>query len=188
MVRVNRILRRIASLAALAALPVHAEPAGVSFSEFPEENAALIAATQAYFEEVEGIDAPRATKPAVIGLPLRATKTSAAAPAGQEGVLKRMGPVRNLTGYNVTWYPMEHLLGTVDYMGTWGGNRNLVCGYLTWDLTEPGAPQLVSVEANYVDLDQLTGQSPAEIHRTLLTANCAFGAIDENYAFFDVTG
>lgn len=192
MLCVGNILRISAVFAAFAAGPVSAEPVGVSYSEFPVENAALIAATQAFFDEVEaGLDVPNSrSRPPVIGLALRATRASATVPApqGEGGVLTRMGPVRHLTGYNITWYPMDKLLGSVDYMGTWNGNRNLVCGYLTWDLSQPEAPRLVAVEANYVDLDDLKTRTPVEIHRTLLTANCAFGAVDENYAFFDVAG
>jgi hypothetical protein len=189
MSRVFSSLSPVAALFAVAAFPAVAEPVGVSVSEFPAENAALIAATQAYFDEVEGAEAPRAGKrPAIIGLPLTATKASVTLPDGETAVLKRMGPVRNLTGYNITWYPVDRLLGTVDFMGTWDGNRNLVCGYLTWNLDDPSDPELVAVEANYVSLDDLKDQPAVEIHRMLLTANCAFGAIDENYAFFDVAG
>ena len=99
-----------------------------------------------------------------------------------------MGPVQHLTGYRISWYPVDRLLGTVDFMGTWRGNRNLVCGYLTWDLSDPKKPELQEVTANFVDLDALTSESDVQIHRTLMEANCAFGAIDPNYAYFDVTG
>lgn len=181
MSRVSGSLSVLTALAVSFALPATAD------SEFPRENAALVAATQAYFDEIEGLDTPRSGKrPAIIGLPLAATKASVALSEG--GPLKRMGPVRNLTGYNVTWYPVDQLLGTVDFMGTWDGNRNLVCGYLTWNLDDPASPALVSVDATYLSLDELTGKSASDIHEALLDANCAFGALDENYAFFDVAG
>jgi len=189
MVRVFASLRFIAVLAAFSGLQASAGAVDVSHSEFPAENNALIAATQAFFDEIEGVDAPRSQKrPVVIGLPLAATNASAAIPENEAGPLRQKGPVQHLTGYNVTWYPMDHLLGSVDFMGTWDGNRNLVCGFLTWDLSEPDAPDLVAVEASYVDLDELSAMSPLEVHQELLSANCAFGAIDENYAFFDVAG
>ena len=70
-------------------------------------------------------------------------------------------------------------------MGTWNGNRNLVCGYLTWDMSKPDAPVLSTVTANFLDLNDFDGKTPAEIHAYLLEANCAFGAIDANYAFFE---
>ena len=98
------------------------------------------------------------------------------------------GPLRHLTGYRINWYPTERFLGSVDYMGTWDGNRNLVCGYLIWDLGDPANPVLESVTANYVELGTLLGATAAEVHETLLEANCAYGAIDENFAFFDVDG
>ena len=180
MVRVFKSLSALTALAVSFALPATAG------SEFPRESAALVSATQAYFDAVEGPEVHRGTKrPTIIGLPLAATKASVAA---ESGPLKRMGPVRNLTGYNVTWYPVDRLLGTVDFMGTWDGNRNLVCGYLTWDLDDPANPELVSVDANYLSLDDLSGQPAEDIHQALLDANCAFGALDENYAFFDVAG
>lgn len=188
MVRVTTSFLAIAILTALAAAPVQAGTVDEVVSEFPEANAALIAATEAYFDRVEGAEAPSVRKvPAIIGTPLLATKASASVP-DETGALNRNGPVRHLTGYNVTWYPLDRLLGSVDYMGTWDGNRNLVCGYLSWDLTDPDSPELVALEASYVDMDELSGKSALQIHRALLSANCAFGAIDENFAFFDVAG
>lgn len=189
MVRVFQPFRFIAVLTAFSGLQASAGAIEASHPEFPAENAALIAATEAFFDEIEGIEAPRPqNRPAVIGLPLAATKASVSMPEAETGPLRQKGPVRHLTGYNITWYPMDHLLGSVDFMGTWEGNRNLVCGYLTWDLSEPDAPSLVTVEANYLDLDELSAMSPLDVHQALLTANCAFGAIDENYAFFDAAG
>ena len=69
-------------------------------------------------------------------------------------------------------------------MGTWDGNRNLVCGYLTWDLSDPATPVLETVAANYLDLGELVGASPAEVHEALLEANCAYGAIEAELSVF----
>ncbi len=153
--------------------------------EFPEETAAIVAATVALFDEVEdGEDAAPRRNP-VIRMPSLATKASA---DDKAGALTDHGPLRHLTGYRISWYPMERFLGSIDYMGTWDSNRNLVCGYLTWDLSDPSAPVLEKVTANYLDLGEFAGATPAQIHKSLLEANCAFGAIDANYAFFEPAG
>ncbi|MCG6885271.1 MAG: hypothetical protein LJE62_16095 [Silicimonas sp.] len=172
------------ALSALATA-ASAETQGVSLTEFPVENQALINATVAFFESVETRTEPRTRMP-VIGLPLTATRSKAG--SDDASILTRMGPVHHLTGYRITWYPMDQLYGTVDFMGTWDGNRNLVCGYLTWDLADPKAPVLTSVSASFVDMGDLSQASDEDIHIGLLDANCAFGSIDENYGFFDVTG
>ena len=155
--------------------------------EFPTETAALVAATTAFFDAIEEKQATRDRVP-VIGLPKLARKAKSEAPEPGATALTRNGPVNHLTGYRISWYPVDRFLGSVDFMGTWEGNRNLVCGYLTWDLSEPENPILESVTANFLDLDDFAGQSPAEVHEALLEANCAFGAIDENYAFFEPAG
>ena len=189
MVRVSKYVRLTAVLAAFAGGQASAGAIDVSQPEFPVENAALIAATEAYFDAVEGSDAPREPKSApVIGLPLAATKASITTPESATDPLRRNGPVRHLTGYNITWYPLEHLMGSVDFMGTWDGNRNLVCGYVTWDLTDPEAPVLTEVHASFLDMADLARLGDDEVHAALLDANCAFGAIDANYSFFEVAG
>ena len=94
------------------------------------------------------------------------------------------GPVQHLTGYRINWYPVDRLLGAVDFMGTYDGNRNLVCGYVTWDLTDPKTPTLDHVVATYVDLAVLTDATPAEAQMALLDANCAYGEIDPNFTVF----
>lgn len=185
------MVNRRASLFAACILPVLATGAwaGDDFAdltEFQSESRALIAATIAFFDEVEARTLPRKRVP-VIGLPVTATKISA--PAGENAsVLTAQGPVDHLTAYGITWYPVDRLLGSVDFMGTWGGNRNLVCGYLTWDLSDAEAPRLDAVSASFVDLDELGQADTFEIHQRLLDANCAFGAIDENFHLFDVAG
>ena len=164
----------------------HASDETASAPEFEAESAALIAATIDFFDRVEARQKPRTRLP-VIGIPLSATKIKAE--VVEDGMaLMANGPVDHLTGYRITWYPTERLLGSVDFMGTWNGNRNLVCGYLTWDLSDPASPRLHAVDARFVDLAELGGQSPEDIHGRLLEANCAYGAIDENFHLFDVAG
>ena len=155
------------------------------FAEFPEETEALVAAPAAFFDEVEQASPRTGERAPVIRIPDLARKIKGATPDAGAGELTRNGPVRHLTGYRINWYPVDRFLGSVDFMGTWNGNRNLVCGYLTWDLSRPEAPVLNAVTANFIDLDDFDGKSPSEIHEFLLEANCAYGAIDDNYAFFE---
>lgn len=153
--------------------------------EFPVQTDALVAATDAYFNQIEEETAQNRAPALVISRPELAQKTSAV--AEDAGTLTQNGPVQHLIGYRINWYPVDRILGSVDFMGTWDGNRNLVCGYLVWDLTAPETPVLEMVSANFVDLGDLRGKKPGEVHRRLLEANCAFGSLDDNYAFFDIT-
>lgn len=156
--------------------------------EFPKETEALLAATTAFFNEVERTpDGARKGK-SIFRLPDLARRIKGAAPDAGPGALTQKGPVHHLTGYRINWYPVDRFLGSVDFMGTWNGNRNLVCGYLVWDLSTPEEPVLRTVTANFIDLDDFDGKSPSEIHEFLLEANCAFGAVDANYAFFEPGG
>jgi hypothetical protein len=157
-------------------------------AEFPAETAALVAATSAFFEEAERAAAKdeRPSQP-VIGLPTVVSPVGFEASDPQYVSLTERGPVRHLTGYGISWYPTDRLLGVVDFMGTWDNNRNLVCGYVTWDVTAPDAPVLQSVQTSYVDMSELASADDEKVHETLLEANCAYGAIDINFAFFDVS-
>lgn len=172
-----------AMVGGLLAVPAQAELNVSLTEEFPDETQVLLAATAMLFDEVEEQSAPARKKP-VISLPNLVTPVS----NDPREALELHGKLRHLTGYRINWYPTDRLLGSVDFMGTWDGNRNLVCGYVTWDLSDAGDPVLEQVNANYVDLSELTNQSNESIHATLLEANCAFGAIDPNFTLFDVTG
>ncbi|MEM9427814.1 MAG: hypothetical protein AAGA06_14050 [Pseudomonadota bacterium] len=151
------------------------------------EQKALVQATAALFDRIETRSAP---KNSASGFGRMQRKTGAKAGTDSDGTesLTRMGPVAHLTGYRITWYPMERLHGTVDFMGTWNGNRNLVCGYVTWDLTNPDAPELEALDASFIDLTEVSGASNSNLHRDLIAANCAYGAIEANYRVFDPTG
>ncbi len=179
----NQFVQLAAVLAAMCG-PVSAGTPSDVASEFPVETEALVAATAAFFDAIE--QGPREKNRApVIRLPEVARKIrSEPRVVGAENLTDH-GPVDHLTGYRISWYPMDRILGSVDFMGTWEGNRNLVCGYLTWDMTQPDHPELAGVTANFLSLDDFVGQSPSEVHEALLEANCAFGAIDQNYAFFE---
>lgn len=181
----QRLTRMAASVLAIAcALPVSAAEEAVP--EFPRETAALVDATTALFESIEAAAVPgdRRDVP-VISAPIVATPARVEAAPEKVGALTDRGPVKNLTGYRITWYPVDRFLGSVDFMGTWDGNRNLVCGYVTWDLSTPETPVLDQISATYLDVAELAGSSEDEIHAALLDANCAYGAIDANYTLFE---
>lgn len=155
--------------------------------EFPTETAALVAATTALFDAVEAKANPAPAIPRITLVP-RPTPASLDLEDDKTSVLTENGPVKHLTGYRITWYPVDRFLGTVDFMGTWEGNRNLVCGYVMWDLSNPSSPVLDEVYATYLDVSELALQSDVDVHAALLDANCAFGAIDANYTVFDPAG
>ncbi len=182
----NRILPMLAVAALCAAGPVAAQTASgtPAQAEFPNQTVAIVAATSSLFDAVEGQDTAQRRRAPAIRIPQLETRASFDDDAKAEA-LTANGPVRHLTGYRITWYPIERFLGTVDFMGTWDGNRNLVCGYVTWDLSDTDNPVLEQVDASYLSLDDLSTASPADAHQMLLDANCAYGDIDANYAFFD---
>lgn len=155
--------------------------------EFPIETEALVTATAALFEAVQADPVVEKKGVPVFRMPSLAKQIRAEAPRAED-VLRRNGPLRHLTGYRINWYPTERFLGAVDFMGTWDDNRNLVCGYLVWDLSDPRSPVLDRVDARYVNIDDLEDAAPDKVHATLLEANCAFGEIEANYAFFEVSG
>ena len=185
----QRLTRTIAAFLLALAAPAAAETVSEEAPlEFPAETAAIVAATSALFDAVEAEDAPSGKRVPVIQMPEVAIKARVAIAEEKADPLTERGPLEHLTGYRISWYPVERFLGSVDFMGTWDGKRNLVCGYLTWDLTDPEFPVLETVSANYIDTGELVGATPSEIHETLLEANCAFGAIEANYAFFEPQG
>ena len=152
--------------------------------EFPRETAALVDATVDLFEAAEAV-ASGDPEP-VVRIGSIATPARLAEPDPMLGAFpESYGPVRHLTGYRITWYPVERLIGAVDFMGTWDRTRNLVCGYVAWDLSDPDAPALEGIVTNYVDLALLDGADRSEIETVLLEANCAFGDIEANYAVFE---
>ncbi|PWK58866.1 hypothetical protein C8D95_101683 [Silicimonas algicola] len=182
----NRSLSILAVAALCSAAPLAAQSASsiAAEAEFPNQTVAIVAATSSLFDSVEGPESAQRRRAPAIRIPQLETRASFDGDAKAEA-LTQNGPVRHLTGYRITWYPIDRFLGTVDFMGTWDGNRNLVCGYVTWDLSDTENPVLEQVDASYLSLDDLSAASPADAHQMLLDANCAYGDIDANYAFFD---
>ena len=184
--RYGKILAAASILSAALSMPAQAQmPASLTeAAEFPAETAAIVQATARLFDVVEASGRPRDGRP-VIARPVLAKPASVRAEDAKADILVSRGPVDHLTGYRISWYPVDRFLGSVDFMGTGDGNRNLVCGFVTWELTDPKAPVLESVDATFLDIGALSGESAETIHAALLDANCAYGAIDANYAFFE---
>ncbi len=176
---VHRLVAAAGMIAALG-VPAMAGRVDTETVEFPAETEALVAATVTLFEEAEA----RGDRPARPTLSLTPTP-AAADPASIEAFPDDHGPVRHLTGYRITWYPVDRLIGAVDFMGTWDNARNLVCGYVTWDVSDPDAPALQSLITTYVDISELEGMDDVARETALLEANCAFSDIDQNYVALD---
>ena len=154
--------------------------------EFPQETAALVAATTALFDAVENTESETVPRIRIDGLAIPASVALDDAATGLFPL--DHGPVRHLTGYRVNWYPVDRLLGAVDFMGTYDRNRGLVCGYVTWDVTDTEAPEVAQLVANYLDLGDLDGKSAEATQAALLDANCAYGDIDLNFTVFESAG
>lgn len=182
----KKTLFSAAMLAVTMVVPAAAQmPASsVEGPEFPVETAAIVAATARLFESAESGNRGAAPR-VVISRPNLARPASLTRKTGNADVLTARGPVDHLTGYRISWYPVDRFLGSVDFMGTWDRNRNLICGFVTWDLSDAARPKLVDVTASFVDIADLSRQSDEAIHAALLDANCAYGAIEANYAFFE---
>jgi hypothetical protein len=180
----NVVLRRlfVLPLVVLVAGAVSA-CAGQDDMEFAEETDALVAATSALFESVESAPRSDGIELRLDGVAIPASVT--ASPDISEAFPAKHGPVAHLTAYRINWYPVDRLLGAVDFMGTYDRNRGLVCGYVTWDLSDPEDPQIDQLVANYVDLGLLAKRHPGATHAALLDANCAYGEIEPNFTVFD---
>ena len=185
----QRYQKRLAAAALLSAAFVMPAAAQMPVSlgdlpEFPAETAAIVSATAQLFDAVEAAAKPDTLRSVITG-PIVATPASAATDEAKSSILTSHGAVDHLTGYRINWYPVDRFLGSVDFMGTWDSNKSLVCGYVTWDLSDPDAPVLDDVVATFVDVSDLARSSDEAIHGALLDANCAYGAIEANYAFFE---
>ena len=170
-----------AVFAAVCAVPGWAERLTPDAAEFPVETEALVAATASLFETVESRASSGrfpSTPPATQATPVSISKDVETLDAFRT----ENGPVRHLTGYRITWYPVDRLIGAVDFMGTWDNARNLVCGYVTWDLSNPEKPIMQSLVTTYVDVSEIVDADRFSRETALLEANCAFGDIDMNYA------
>jgi hypothetical protein len=149
-------------------------------SEFPLEERALVEATAEFFDAVEATSAKgRASSYAD---PFAAT---AATDEGRETRISQArtaAPLTGLTGYRITWYPVDTLLGAVDFVGRDETGRNLVCGYILWEFSGDAEPRLRDYDATYVDTWALAALSPEEQGKRLIEANCAFNDVESNFA------
>ncbi|MEM9707581.1 MAG: hypothetical protein AAF871_02225 [Pseudomonadota bacterium] len=173
-----RVLKALLAPLCVCAAPAFADEARSPNAE-PEqwrETVNIVRATEALFERLESESArfePRFEKAAAMSVSI-ASGEYRALDADQ-------GPVRNLTGYRITWYPEGQLVGSVDFVGTWQGGTNLICGYVTWDMSYPDFPRLKAVEAKYLESKNLARLNRDDRHQALLNANCAYGEIGGNF-------
>jgi hypothetical protein len=149
-------------------------------SEFPAQERALVAATSAFFDAVEqpGINAEHG---------FFADAFAAAVPledwrAHRLDDLVDHGPIEGMTAYRITWYPVDTLLGAVDFVGRDADGVNLVCGYVLWEFGDESKPHLRWYEATYVDTAELAGMNAEEAGARLIEANCAYTDIEANFA------
>lgn len=149
-------------------------------SEFPEQERKLVAATSAFFDVIEAPD--RATK---VDFFTEAYSTAIPLDEWQNERLRELvdkGPLRGLTAYRITWYPVDTLLGAVDFVGRDGDDDDLVCGYVLWEFPQDAEPQLRWYEATHLDPGEISALSVEEAGARLLEANCAFTDLDANFA------
>jgi hypothetical protein len=150
-------------------------------SEFPREERALVEATAEFFDAVEATSAGE--RSSAYADPFAAT---AATEDGRETRISQVGPaagpLTGLKGYRITWYPVDTLMGAVDFVGRDETGRNLVCGYVLWEMSDEAEPRLRDYTATYVDTWALAALSPEEQGKRLIEANCAFTDVESNFA------
>jgi len=177
-----RIRAVLLSALLLAGPPAAAE--GLYPSQMPEfgpETLSLVRATEELFESLEAESARSApTERFQLRPVLRDAEPTGLPAAGRHALSAENGPVTNLIAYEITWYPTDRLSGTVDFVGTWKNGRNLVCGYVTWDMSDPARPTLATMTTSYLDTGTLLRLPADAAHAELLRANCAFGEIEPN--------
>jgi hypothetical protein len=115
--RYGKILAAAAILSAALFMPAQAQmPASLTeAAEFPAETAAIVQATARLFDAVEASGRPRGGRP-VIARPVLAKPASVRAEDAKADILVSRGPVDHLTGYRISWYPVDRFLGSVDFM------------------------------------------------------------------------
>lgn len=152
-----------------------AASAGVS-----DNDRVLIRTTAEFFDAVEARDFARS-----VDFFAEAYATAVPLEAWRNDRLRQLvdkGPLKNLTAYRITWYPVDTLLGSVDFVGRDRDDGGLVCGYVLWEFVEGSEPKLRLYEATHLDPAVLSRMSPGEAGAQLLEANCAFTSVDANFA------
>lgn len=184
-----RLLTILALMFGLA-VPVQAASSGMAERpvEYAAERSLLLSATARLFDTMEAESAMLPPRRRPFGwqtLRRQGTPTRSSlglSDAGRMALGEEFGPVKDLTGYRITWYPTDRLSGTVDFVGTWASGRNLLCGYVTWDLSEPQQARLVEIDIAYLDTWELLGSHSDRAHAALLEANCAYGELAPNFS------
>ena len=149
-------------------------------SEFPSQERALVAATAEFFDAVE--------TPSVSGgyeFFSDAYQSAVSLDDWQDDRLRQLvddGPIEGMTAYRITWYPVDTLLGAVDFVGRAADGSELVCGYVLWEFPDGSDPSLRWYEATHVDAGALSGLSQEEASARLLEANCAYTDLEANFA------
>jgi len=170
-------MRKVMAIwAALAALALSAP----AWSEVTDRDRALIRATAAFFQSVEQRDHARS-----LDFFAEAYATAVPLDQWQNERLRQLvdkGPLKNLTAYRITWYPIDTLLGSVDFVGRDPRDGRLVCGFVLWEFPERAEPKLRLYEATRLDPGTLSRMPPGEAGAQLLEANCAFTSIEANFA------
>jgi len=149
--------------------------AGVS-----DQDRLLIRSTAEFFDAVERRDYARS-----VNFFAEAYATAVPLDEWQNERLRLLvdkGPLKNLTAYRITWYPVDTLLGSVDFVGRDGEDGGLVCAFVLSEFVEGSDPKLRVYEATHIDPDTIKGLSPGEAGARLLAANCAFTSLDANLA------
>ena len=150
-------------------------PTAAAAAQYAAETAQVVDATVELFDRMEaesGTEERPAIRLKIVPQPM---SLDAASPA----LRPEYGPIRDLTGYRVTWYDTDRLIGTVDFVGTWGDGRHLICGYVSWDMTG-GAPELSDMTADYLETGTLVRSGDDAAHIALIEANCAYGELEPN--------
>lgn len=149
-------------------------------SEFPREERAIVEATAEFFDAVEATSAGGVAS--AYADPFAATAATGDRLETRISQVRGTAPLTGLTGYRITWYPVDTLLGTVDFVGRDETGRNLVCGYVLWEFSDDAEPRLRDYQATYVDTWALAALSPEEQGKRLIEANCAFTDVESNFA------
>lgn len=158
---------------------------GAQSQDYSMETSSIIAATHAL---LDGLEVPGGLPDAAPSLELRLKDAGAdtrltpvGAPSEPE-LPDQLTSMANLTPYRLNWFDEDGLIGAIKFVGNWQDTRNLVCGYVAWDMSEWNAPTLVALEFEYLETPALLRLSDSEARTALRDANCAYFTVEANLA------